>query len=265
MEGKPRCLLSVSEMPSGDLILNLYLKELDGSIPAPFSNVIPEGGRGEPILEYRYTIHTSPNSTDNANTIKLHRILESGPTEPVYSRTSAIRSGSMFEPLYVRMCSALEGPGYDLKSGRGAIENLGLIKAPFTLVFAVLVGPPHKKFRCPVSGGKHRRLQFRNFCLHILWSYLTLPPTNHGRIYHLSRPGVSPGFNAIEAAQIFDNRRLTFKEFVVNMFKNYTLFDEHRWLLENATYVPEADLGSVHVDHWVSMVQALGVNIPDKK
>jgi hypothetical protein len=181
-QGTPRCILSIAEMKGGDLILNLRANHLSHATGIPFGAGIDD--RGDPIKEYRYTIHMSPDSKVGINTIKLHHDLENGTTLTAIQYTAAIKQTNSFAPIYARYCSALHDHRYDIKKINGRYESLGDLNNEFTLVFAVFVGPTDRLFSAVGSYFQYRQVKFKEFSVVMLWSFLTAPPHDHSRLMH---------------------------------------------------------------------------------
>jgi hypothetical protein len=105
---KPRCILSIAEMKDGTLIIHLRASHLTSDVAVPFGIGIEN--RGEPIKEYRYTVHMSAESKLGINTIKLHQDLVNGSSLTAVQYTSAIKQSNNFAALYARQCSAMDDP-----------------------------------------------------------------------------------------------------------------------------------------------------------
>jgi hypothetical protein len=214
--GRPRCVLSIAEKRSGDLILNLRSSQLSSIKAVPFGVDIPMSERGEPIRDYRYSVHMSSKSSSGVNTIKLHHLLTNGKYRTAIQYTSAIKRSDHFTLLYAKRCSRMDGPGYDLKKTKDAYCDLGTIGDEFTLCFSVFVGSSSRPFYVPYGPDfQCRQLIFKEFSLVVMYSFLSLPPHDNFGLSHAVTPtggDPSPGYNEAQCVSIFDHLRYQMKE-----------------------------------------------------
>jgi len=265
-QGNPRCVLSVSERPNGDLILNLRGKQLSHFEPIPFKTEDPNQFRGTPVRELRYSIHTSPNSVFGTNTLKLTRVLENG-EEPasLVLYTTAIKDGSGFVPLYGRYCSAMNDKGYDIDKMNARFEFLGEISVNFTLVFAVFIGPPNRKFNIgPESFDtfQMRQLIFREFSLVFMWSFLSVTEQNSSWFLHLGTPAGGtpmPGFDEGTCLLVFQDVRERLRQHLVGTLLKVSELAEFHRFISASTFFREARTGTPEFKVWFRSLTETGV------
>lgn len=196
--------MSIAEQPSGDLIVNLYAKQYDGTNPKPFDD--GSNDLGQEVKEWRYTVHTSAKSENGINIINNHRTLEGDEYRKGVTVTTAIKKEKRFVPLHARLFSSMKHHSYDLKSGTGRIINLGQYSDLFTLFFSVFVGPKNILFNRKIKYANSRIVRFENFTILLIWTYLGIPAANHTRYFLLkSREGGEPfgGFNSKNVIDYF--------------------------------------------------------------
>jgi hypothetical protein len=160
-------------MRDGTLILHLRASQLASEIAVPFG-VDSTINRGEPISQYRYTVHTSRDSTQGINTINLHQDLMNGQSldpQPIQF-TTAIKRTKNFAFLYGRQCSALLDPRYDLSKSSDKFISLGPLTKEFTLVFGVFLGPADTPFFADGRDFQSLQVCFKEFSVVLLWSFL---------------------------------------------------------------------------------------------
>jgi hypothetical protein len=265
-ENKPRCVLSIVEMKSGDLIVDIRGKQLASTTPSPFGTGIE--GRGSPIVEYRYTIHTSPDSKTRINTIKLHsvaedvRLLDENVSFRPIQYTAAIKQTNSFAALYARLCSSLEDPGYDIKKQNAKYESLGYTGELFTLVFCVFVAPRGRLLSATTDDFNFYSVDFKEFSITILWSFLTVPAHHHSRLVHALTPSEasrSPSLNDEECVQYFKAFREQLKLQNLAILKQETIAAPAFEGLRLAVFLRQADPKSPEYLAWLDTLHSRGI------
>jgi hypothetical protein len=265
-DDKPRCLLSVTEMKNGDLIVDLRGKQLASDTPSPFG--IGAAGRGSPVHEYRYTIHNSPDSITGINTIKLHKVVEDGrPMEEDFffrpiQYTAAIKQKNSFALLYARLCSDLNDPSYDIKKQNAKYESLGSMDALFTLVFCVFVGPRDRTLSKRGDDFNFCSVDFREFSITILWSFLTVPAHHHSRWMHALTPSDvsrSPSLNDEECVTYFRRIREQFRLQNLQILEREPIALPSIDGLRMAVFVREGHSRSREYQAWLDTLHSRGI------
>jgi hypothetical protein len=145
---------------------------------------------GKLIDEQRYSIHTSPESIHEINTI--HHTYRVG--EEIlngYSFTRVIKARSGFVPLFSRRYPNLAMPHYVPSFKRSTIvAHLGEYDPTvFMLLCTVFLGPPGRAFS--LYGDNDARAvqyQFAKFSIVVIWNFLSLPSIGKGWNMHVEIP-----------------------------------------------------------------------------
>ena len=99
-KGLPRCILTVAENSRGDLTLGLRASPM-----ARAKNTLMWHPSDDPIhrvavVDYRYSIHVSPESKIGVTTVMLTRVLANGNTLRGVQYTVGIKSGGGFVTVH---------------------------------------------------------------------------------------------------------------------------------------------------------------------
>lgn len=207
IDGTPRCVLSVIEKSSGDLILSLrssgLVREHGTPIQATATNPLSMHGAG--IFEHRISVHRSEKSVLKISTIKLTSILESGEELTLVHYTSAVKK-NMFALLYARRCSTLDDKEHDV-SNTAQFISLGNGHRMATLVFAVFVGPSDKRFAYSTANCDFAFIQekFSTFSIVIVYSFLAFPAHESGSLFHVQSVNVQSVPEQAEGSVLDEN------------------------------------------------------------
>ena len=258
---KPRCILSVKERRNGDLLLDIKGRQLAHPIGLPF--VRPDQWRGDPIREYRYSVHMSPASMTGINTIKLHHILRNGKAITAVQYTAAIKQTNNFSPIYVRQCSALSDAYYDIKAG----ERFDIVDKfdsdAFVLVFGAFIASAGRTFLShPSPDIALRQITFREFSLLLMWSFLTVPSHDASSFEHfVTKPceAQTHGHDENACIAIFRDARSRLRERFIERLNTEPEMAPAMPILRASDYVRAADKTTVEYRAWLRSLRAQGL------
>jgi hypothetical protein len=181
---------------------------------------------GKLISDQRYSIHTSPNSANDINTVKYtYRVgehLKNG-----YLYTKAVKAKQGFAPIFSRSCPDLSKPHYRPKQSKNAKTiSLGSYDPRFFLfIYSVFVAHPDLEFNWYVPEdfcyAQHRFTRFR---IIVVWSFLTVPSTPRGEWLHMEsalKPDASPSF--IDGLSEF---------YCIKLHKSHRDYLKYHWLCQ---------------------------------
>jgi hypothetical protein len=190
VDGARRVFLSLSERASGDVTLILrHADHYEHNTSNP--NTV--------MKVQRYSLHFSPGSTEFC-TIKHTIELRNGQQITSSHVTSAIKENAgRFAILFLRLTPALRRDKYKLGiQDKSAVFNLGEYDpASFIFCHAVIVGSPDHEFPTQSNHFNVFQRTFGKFRFILLWSFLTLPSSDAGRLVHnlTIPPELAPDLN----------------------------------------------------------------------
>jgi hypothetical protein len=259
--GKPRCILSVKERTNGDLLLDIKGRQLAHPTGLPF--VRPDQWRGDPIREYRYSVHMSPASTTGINTIKLHHILRNGKAITGVQYTAAIKQTNNFSPIYARQCSALSDAYYDIKTD----ELFDLVDKfdsdAFVLVFGVFIASSGRTFLSHLSADiALQQITLKEFSILLMRSFLTVPSHDASSFEHcVTKPGEGQtrGHDENACFAIFRDARSRLRERFIERLNGEPEMAPAMPILRASEYVRAADKTTVEYRAWLRSLKAQGL------
>jgi len=169
--------------------------------------------------------------------------------------TTAIKQKTGITPIFARLCSSMSDESYLSKPrASDTVIDLGTFDPRwFTLQFAVFLGSKQTDFPVP-SAASVVRLDFDQFRLFFIWSFLTLGATGHNRLSHVTTTegyGVSDGYPPDQCVGVFDYFREHLKQQILSVLGEVPSLLEHMPFMGTATYVPRADQLSLEYAEWL--------------
>lgn len=173
--GRPRKLFTAQERASGDLTLILRSR-------VGYAELGTKAGLENPtFVEHRYSIHVSPNSIQGINTIKRTGRFSDDQKLRHFTFTKSLKTENVFVPLFFNRCPTLVSPTFDVSGNKDQLHSLGSYNPlANTLIFGVYVSKIGSIFNLGDGTANNLSKDFRNFSLHILWSFLRIPSFNLG-------------------------------------------------------------------------------------
>lgn len=245
-EGTPRCLLSVFQRSSGDLILQLRANQIQGLAEDHEDPTVQ-------ISDYRISIHTSDKSKEEINVITRTKSWKDNRSEKSYLFTSAMKQFKRFEPLYVCRYDNLDTEVNDLRSTADAYIDLGEIHRLTSIVLMVAAGPIDKDFTSPelpyifVDARRPdynvKQVKFAKFSLVLIWSFLTIPADNISQSFHIAThpaSGPADGMSERETIDFYKEMRSELRKEMIHLVQGNPEQLTLTPLLRFGTFIPSS-------------------------
>jgi|SRR5579859_570433 len=249
--GRPRCVLTVAENSRGDLTLGLRANPIGRPSDDPKGRVA--------VLDYRYSVHVSPESKLGVNTIMLTRVLANGDTLRGVHYAVGIKSGDGFAPIYGNRCDNLDGAWHDIKKAIRNLVSLGEIEDLLSLVFMVSVGPRDRAFNL-IAGHNYdfKQVKFREFSIVILWSFLSIYAHPSGSMTHiLTEGGPAPVLGETDIVRRFYFVRERLRRTFINNLRSEPGYETIWPLAERSKFFKSGVASDAKFQAWLRMLPPL--------
>lgn len=189
VDGLPRTVLSIWENPN-NLDLNIHITSGGATYTANSLKELVVGTEEENYVrsEKHITIHNSQKSKNN-NVIKRTIKYFSREPDTAVQVTGAIKTDNLYTPALFRVCGDLSRDRYKLPENcNDEIISLGsYTPSKDQLRFMVVVSDLDKPFEPDIEHpSNHMVVNFQNFSIALIWSYLNQPSHPHAIDFFLS-------------------------------------------------------------------------------
>jgi len=176
--GGKRRIITFMEAKHGDLFI--AIRTADILQPLNYNLLTPSMSNS--VLEYRYSIHPSPNSTTGVNTItKRVRMIDPQANRRTVDVTTSIKSNRAFFPLLCRLCPKLWPGQFAVKRETASDIDLGKYDSTrFSPIVMLLVGNREASFLAKAPDIEVHQQICGNFKLLLLSSFLYYPSPEFG-------------------------------------------------------------------------------------
>jgi len=258
--GVPRCILSAFERASGDLILNLRSNQQQRSLGKP---AIFDNNPDLLVSDFRYSIHTSNQTKNELNVIKLTKVFESGRLLEMFQFTTAMKKQNSFAPIYVNRFDNLQHANNDIKKRNGKFVNLGDVHPGATLIMMVAVGPCDRLFTAaPANDFLVKQFQFKVFNLVVLWCFVTIPANITAMSMHVGttrHSGAATGMDEAEIIKMFRSCRHLLRDELIQALKAVPDEAKRVPFLDYSTYITDASEHSRDWRKWALSLRQRGL------
>ncbi len=207
VDGSPRTVLSIWGNPNNH-DLNIHITGGGATYSSDSLKELVIGTEEENYIrsEKHITVHNSPKSQEN-NVIK--RTIEYTEKEPDTSVqvTGAIKTDNLYTPALFRVCGDLSRDRYEIPEDcNDEIISLGSYTPnKAQLRFMVVVSDIAKPFKPDIEHPSNDTLiQFQNFSVTLIWSYMNQPSHPHAIDFFLSTTRESGSIAGFEWWQIYN-------------------------------------------------------------